>query len=127
VTAVAARTCSYVKENGQPCGAGPMHDDEFCFWHSPKTAEDAAEARRLGGLRRRKEHAVSGAYDFEGLRTVEDIRRFLEIVALDTLTLENSARRTHAAARIASVALLAVDKGELEQALRTLETARRPR
>ena len=121
---MAARTCSFIKEDGQRCQAPPQLEDEQCFWHSPKTRGEAKEAQRLGGLRRRKDHALSAAYDFEGLRTVEQIQRFLEIVALDTLTLENSARRTHAAARIASVALHALDRGELEQLLRTLETAR---
>ena len=44
-----------------------------------------AEARRLGGLRRRREVAVSGAFDFVGLQNVPDIRRLLEVAMLDTL------------------------------------------
>ena len=36
------------------------------------------EARRLGGLRRRKKRTVAGAYEFRGLATVADIRRLLE-------------------------------------------------
>jgi hypothetical protein len=39
------------------------------------------EARRLGGLRRRKERTVAGAYEFQGLATVADIRRLLEMTA----------------------------------------------
>jgi len=30
-----------------------MKGEDFCFWHSPEHAEEAEEARRLGGLRRR--------------------------------------------------------------------------
>lgn len=121
---VAARTCSFTKEDGRPCKAPPLLDDEFCFWHSPECAKEAAEARRQGGLRRRREKVVSAIYDFSGLRTVEDIQRFLEILAGDTLTQENSARRTHAGARIASVALHALDRGELLTLLQTLEAGR---
>ena len=47
--------------------------------HSPENAEEVAEARRLGGLRRRREVAVSGAYEFDGLETVAGLRRLLVI------------------------------------------------
>jgi hypothetical protein len=124
VIRVAARRCSFIKEDGRRCEAPPLLDDEFCFWHSPKCAKEAAEARRQGGLRRRRETVVSAIYDFVGLRTVEDIQRFLEILAGDTLTQENSARRSHAGARIASVALHALDRGELLRLLQTLEAGR---
>ena len=51
--------------------------------HCPEHAAEAAEARRLGGLRRRREVAVSGAYDFCGLESVGDIRRLLEVGELE--------------------------------------------
>ena len=38
--------------------------------HSPEHAKEVQEARRLGGLRRKREVTLSGAYDFEGLGTV---------------------------------------------------------
>ena len=75
------------------CQAAPIKEGDYCFWHSPENAEESAEARRLGGLRRRREVAVSGAYDFAGLESVADIRRILEIAVLDTLGLENSIAR----------------------------------
>ena len=87
------RQCAYRKDDGQPCRAAPLKDGEFCLMHSPEHAEDMAEARRLGGLRRRREVAVSGAFDFVGLQTVADIRRLLEVAVLDTLGLENSIAR----------------------------------
>ena len=70
-----------------------MRDGEFCYWHDPKHAVEVAEARRLGGLRRRREATVSGAYDFEGLGSVGHIRRLVEVAVLDTLGLENSIAR----------------------------------
>ena len=73
------RQCAYRKEDGQPCRAAPLKEGEFCVMHSPEHAEEMGEARRLGGLRRRREVAVSGAYDFAGLERVADIRRILEV------------------------------------------------
>jgi hypothetical protein len=121
---VVARICSAINKDGEPCGAAPLHDDELCFLHSPKTAKEAAEARRQGGLRKRREKVVSTVYDFEGLATIDGIRRLLEIAAVDTLSLENSVRRSQALARIASVAQQSWDRGELLKRLETLEAAR---
>ena len=91
---MASQACNTLKEDGSPCQAPPLHDAELCLMHSPEHAEEVAEARRLGGLRRRKEKAVSGAYDFEGLGSIPRIRRLLEVAALDTLSLENSIARS---------------------------------
>ncbi len=60
--------CAGRKENGQLCRATPLKDGESCLMHSPEHAIKAAEARPLGGLRRRREVAVSGSYDFSGWR-----------------------------------------------------------
>ena len=122
-----ARACSHRKDDGEPCRAAPVHGNEFCFWHSPDHAEEAAEARRLGGLRRRKEHAVSGAYDFNGLGSVSEVRRLMEIAALDTLSLENSVARSRTLAYLAQVALKALEVGDLEERLKDLEAAVRAR
>jgi hypothetical protein len=84
------RRCTFTLADGRPCRAAPLRDEAFCFWHSPGNEEEATDARRLGGLRRRREKAVSGAYDFAGLGSVEAIRRLLEIASIDALGLENS-------------------------------------
>ena len=78
------RACSYVMPSGRLCRATPLVDQPFCFWHSPETAEEAAEARRLGGLHRRKKKAVASIYDFRGLRTIEDNQALLETAAVET-------------------------------------------
>ncbi len=124
---MAARTCKFVKDGGEPCRAAPLQDGEFCLWHSPEHAEEVAEARRLGGLRRRKEKAVSGAYDVDGLESVGQIRRLLEIAVLDTLGLENSIARSRAIAYLAQVALKVLEVGEFQERLQALEAAIGPR
>ena len=80
-----------------------------------------AEARRLGGLRRRKERAVAGAYDFDGLESVGQIRRLIEVAVLDTLALENSVARSRTLAYLAQVSVNLLEKGEMEERLRALE------
>ena len=115
--------CAGMKENGQPCRASKLRDSDYCLMHSPEHAEDVAEARRLGGLRRRREVAVSGAFDFVGLETVADIRRLPEVAVLDTLGMENSIARNRTLAYLATTAIKLLEVGELEQRLESLEAA----
>jgi hypothetical protein len=71
-----------------------MRDADRCFWHHPDKADEVAEARRLGGLRRRREKTVAAAYDLAGLEDIPSVRRVLEIAVLDTLGLDNSVARS---------------------------------
>ena len=91
--------------------------------HDPAHAAEVAEARRLGGLRRRRELTVQGAYEFNGLESVADIRRLLEIAALDVLGLENSIARARTLAYLAVAATKLLEVGELEHRVAALEAA----
>ena len=99
----------------------------FCLWHDPDHADEVAEARRLGGQRRRRERVVAGAYDFEGLGSVPSIRRLVEVAAMDTLGLENSVARARALAYLAQVATGLLEKGEFEERLAAIEAVMEPR
>lgn len=86
-----------------------------------------AEASRLGGLRRRKERAVSAAYEIEGLGTVAEIRRLLEIAMSDTLSLENSVAKARTLTYVAQSATKLLEVGDFEERLAALEAAVGPR
>ena len=120
---IRARACQGHKSDGAACQAPPLRDDDFCLMHSAEHTEQVAEARRLGGLRRRREHAVSGAYEFEGLGSVLQIRRLVEIAAMDTLGLENSIARARTLAYLAQVAIRLLEAAELEERVSALEAA----
>ena len=121
--------CAGRQRDGRRCGAPPMRGEEYCLFHSPEHAEDAAEARRLGGLRRRREKTVVGAYGIEGLDSVAAIRRILEIAVFDTLGLDNSLARSRTLIAAAQAATRLLEAGELEARIAALEAAlesRRP-
>ena len=124
---MAMRACKGLKEDGSRCQSPPLLDGDFCLMHSPEHAEEMAEARRLGGLRRRREKAVSGAYDFEGLADVGQVQRLLEIAVSDTLSLENSVARSRTLAYLAQIALKALEVGELAERIDALERLVAPR
>ena len=118
---MASATCQGIVEGGGRCRARPMRDASFCFWHNPETASEAVEARRLGGMRRRREGAVAGAYEFDGLGSASDLRRLLEIAAVDALALENSIARVRAITAIVQVGARLLEVGELDERVRAIE------
>ena len=124
---VTNRACKARKEDGSPCGAPPLKDSQYCLWHDPAHADEVAEWRRLGGLRRRRESTVHAAFDFEGLATIPQIRRLVEVAAVDVLGQENSIARARTLAYLAQVAAGLIEKGEMEERLAAIEAALGPR
>jgi hypothetical protein len=103
--------------DGQPCNSSRLRDSDYCRMHSPEYAAEVAEARRLGGMRRKREATVSGAYDIESLDSVAEIRRLIEIAVYDTLGMENSISRSRTLAYLAQMTLKALEVGEQENRL----------
>jgi hypothetical protein len=120
-------SCREHNAAGEPCRATPLHDQDLCFWHSPEHATEATEARRLGGLRRRREGALSGAYEIESLASTPDLRRLLEVAAFDALGLENSVARVRAITAIVQVGARLLETGEIEERVAALEATVRSR
>jgi hypothetical protein len=104
-----------------------MLDGDYCFWHDPEHETEASEARRLGGLRRKREGAVQGAYLVEGTDSIVGVRRFLDVAMLDLLSLENSVARDRAIISGVLVAVKLVESAELEERLAAVEAALGPR
>jgi hypothetical protein len=115
------RRCGFPRSDGQPCQMAPLHERPYCFAHDPERAADAAEARRMGGLRRRKEGTIAVAYDLPGLDTVVGIRRLLDIVVTDGVGLDNGIPRLRVLISTAVAAMNLLKVGELEERLAALE------
>lgn len=115
------KACAASNASGEPCRASPLRDGPFCRMHAPEHAADVADARRLGGLRRRREVALSGAYDIDGVRTPADVVRVLNIALIDTLALDNSVARSRELTHIAQVALRAIVADTFDERLAALE------
>lgn len=117
--------CTSLRADGRPCKATPLRDEPYCFFHSPETAEEAADARRLGGLHRRKRKSVSTVYGFAGLRTIGDNQALLETAVIETLAIENSISRNRALAAMAATGGKLIELGDLAERVTALEAAAR--
>ena len=104
-----------------------MRDAEFCFMHNPETEEEAADARRLGGVRRKREKTLAGAYDFDGFDGPDSIRRILDIATFDALALDSSIARIRTLISAAGAAAKLLETGDLQARIELLEAALRSR
>jgi hypothetical protein len=121
------RACTYQMPEGRTCRATPLRDEPFCFWHAPGAAEELAEARRMGGLHRRKKRTIATIYGFGGLRSIEDNQALLETIAVETLALENSIARNRAVTAIVATGAKLIELGDLAARVAALEAAIGPR
>lgn len=101
----------------------PLVDRPYCFAHDPERAADAAEARRMGGLRRRREGTLTVAYDLGRLDTVEGVHRLLVIAGTDALGHEPSLNRARVLLAVAAQAMKLIEVGEIEARIAALEAA----
>lgn len=124
---MAGRACTFAMPDGRACRATPLRDAPFCFWHSPDTADELAEARRTGGYHRRKKRAVATIYGFNGLRTIEDLQTLLETASIETMALDNSIARNRTISGFVAIGAKLLETGDLAERLAALEAvARRP-
>jgi hypothetical protein len=124
---VVSRTCAFVKEDGERCRKAPMQDDAFCFLHSPAHAAEAGEARRLGGLNRKKEKTLDEVYSIEDLGTVHGIRRILELAIYGAMATENSLNRSRVLIAGAMAAAKLLETGELASQIEAIRAVIEPR
>jgi hypothetical protein len=104
-----------------------MRDSQFCFYHNPETEEEATEARRLGGLRRRREKTLAGAYDIGALDNVGSILRLLEIATFDVIGLDNSIARARVLISAVLAAAKLLETSDLQARIELLEAALKAR
>ena len=119
----AGRHCGARTPDGRSCAAPPLRDSRFCFLHDPDHAAAAAEARRLGGLRRRRERTLEAAYDLDGLGSAAGLRRVLEIAVADALWLDHGVDRIRVLIAATAVGARLLETGDLEVRLAALEAA----
>ena len=118
---VTRRQCLGKRADGKQCGMPPMLDSDYCWAHDKDNAEAAAEARRIGGLRRRREATLAGAYDLSGLDSIDGLRRVLDIALVDSLNLDNGVPRNRTLIAIVTAGLKALETGELAGRVQALE------
>lgn len=121
------RRCAARARTGEPCRARPLHERESCFLHGPTRVEEAAEARKLGAHRRRREGTLSAEFELGAIDSLDDQWRLLEIIVADALSLDNGVARQRVLIAAITVAVKLREASEVEARIETLEAAQRGR
>jgi len=120
---VGPRGCTYLMPDGRPCGATRRRAVPFCWVHDPDASEEAAQARRLGGQRRRHERVLAITYDLTGVSTPDELTRIVEIATHETLAERSSLARARTLLLAARTGLQVRIETVIEARLRALEAA----
>ena len=121
------RYCKALNENGEPCRQRPFVGRELCFWHDPEFEKEREEARRAGGVNRRREQTLKAVYELFRVSTIEDLQRLLEIGGLGLLALENSVQRNRAIISLVGAGAKLIEVGELAAKLESIRSVLEPR
>ena len=121
---ISRRRCTVRRTDGQPCRTAPQLGSDYCWMHDPANAEAVAEARKLGGHRRKREIAVRGAYDMENVNSVEGAQRVIEIALLDLLSLDPSLSRCRSLLYAAMIIFKGLEVSDFAERLKALEAAK---
>jgi hypothetical protein len=120
---VGPRGCTHLMPDGRACGATRRRAVALCWVHDPDASEEAAEARRLGGLRRRRERILATNYDVTGASTPDELTRVVEIATLDALAERSSLDRSRTLLAAVRTGLQVRAEAGTEARLRALEAA----
>ena len=125
VKASTPRACAAEAQYGSHCCELAMGDSDYCYWHRPgyrrgcPSGRDTASRGSSDGWQ-----PLVGAAPVI-IRDAMDVLFLIERAANDALALENSPERAKALNSLAQTALQALQQGEIEEMLRSLE-ARSP-
>lgn len=116
--------CQAIGRTGRPCEAPARQGSSFCSFHDPKSAEAIQEGRRAGGRERSKPAATVEAQEPDlPVATAQDIIRLIgdTISRVRKGTLD--VRVGNTIGYLASVALRALEVGDIEERFEQVEAA----
>jgi hypothetical protein len=109
--------CRATCRDGEPCTTPALPNDAYRFAHSPTLREKRIEARRRGGEHRATAHRLQRRMTPRLTRVVE----LLESALDDAYSGALAPRQCEAVAAVARALIAAIELGELEVRLTTLE------
>jgi hypothetical protein len=117
------KRCAGKNASGEPCGAPPIRDSAYCYFHDPELAEVRERARDLGHARQRRDASLAQIYGFSTLATTEGKNQLLDIAAHDTLALDNSVPRNRALAGMVQTSIKVDEYTEIKEDIAALKAA----
>lgn len=114
--------CIARTKDGRPCQMAPLEAGAYCFVHAPERIDEAAEARRKGGVNRNKPAPCEPV----DLATPEARRRAIEQTIDRVRRGEEPLNTGRFVVWAISLAQTVIDQEELAARLEALEDATKP-
>jgi hypothetical protein len=121
------RTCKGTNERGEACAQAPGSDRDYCFWHDPELEKEREEARRAGGIARRRELVLREVYGIEGADGLADAGRMIDLATVVLLGLDNSVPKARGLLNAAQTLMKMVEVGKLAEDVAAMKSVVLPR
>ena len=117
--------CKHVKADGECCRAQTVGGSTFCFFHDPVKATERKAAQKAGGRANR----LSGSVHAEPipLKTSSDVASLIAETINQVRRSELDPRTANALGYLSNVLLKALEQGDIQTQLETLERVVLPR
>jgi hypothetical protein len=109
--------CQATRRDGQRCHTPVVADSCFCFAHEPRLADKRTQARQRGGTNKANHLRLQKLMPASLAPVFDQLAQVLTDVIADRIDPKNAA----AAASVARAMVAVLERGEMEQRLRTLE------
>ena len=118
---VARRRCAFMNAQGRQCGASPLVDSNYCFFHDGREeiVQKRIEGRRKGG--KRKAWTGLGYNKNRDMCDLESVREFLNETANAVMEGRMDAKIGNCLAGITSVLYRIIEAREIETRLDKIE------
>ena len=121
--ATGAPRCADVRADGNPCGGFAIAGSRYCFAHDPAQHGKRAVARRRGGQAGRVATLPESSVR---VRSMADVLCLVEESINDVRTGRVDVRVANAVGYLATIALRAIEQGDLADRLAALEAVLAP-
>jgi hypothetical protein len=100
---------------------------DYCFWHDPALEKEREEARRAGGIARRRELVLKEVYGLEGSESLEDAARLIDLATNVLLGLDNSVPKARGLLNAAQSIMKLIEVGKLADDVAEMKAVILPR
>jgi len=116
------RPCQAKKPDGTSCQAAALSGSDFCFFHDPDQADERQAARSFGGSRNKMKTLGADAPDVK-VESCQDVVRLIGETINQVRKGQIDPRVGNAIGYLANVLIKAIEQGDMEKRIETLEAA----
>ena len=116
------RPCKARTKDGTECQTPALAGSDFCFFHDPDKADERREANSKGGRQDKIKTLSADAPDIQ-VESCQDVARLISTTINQVRKGELDPRIANAVGYLANVLIRAVEQGDMEERIKSLEAA----